>query len=208
MDGVVGQRHLPAPGGRAGAARKLLVSQTHPLPCSSSAACAVSCWPAAYNVIPPVNSRCQLIRLGRRNGRRPIRRQLLGANGDLSDDGMPLTSSAYLFPVSTLHLPSKAATPVLMGCGERCMLGCGLQQSWEQLPLAGWAAEHAAPEQPHGWGTTEQGAGWPRSLSGSPAVGMHRKCARRLLHAQPPRRRPQRNAHAQLQLMDALLLAA
>ena len=39
-----------------------------------------------------------------RNGRRPIRRQLLGANGDLSDDGMPLTSSAYLFPVSALHV--------------------------------------------------------------------------------------------------------
>ena len=88
------------------------------------------------------------------------------------------------------------------------MLCCGLQQSWEQLPLAGWAAEHAEPEQPHGWGTTEQGAGWPRSLSGSPAVGMHRKCARC-----PPLRAhtthtEDLNEILTLGLMDELSLAA
>ena len=36
-----------------------------------------------------------------------IRRQMLGAMGDLTDDGLPLTSPLYLFPTDDAHVPLK-----------------------------------------------------------------------------------------------------
>lgn len=38
----------------------------------------------------------------------PVRRQLLGAMGDLTDDGLPLNSPLYLFPTDDAHVPLKA----------------------------------------------------------------------------------------------------